>query len=73
MEAGVIPARARRREMQKNSFLSEAAFGEKPLGNREGERSASSRNTFRSKVSRIPRAPVGRKKNHIFSKKEKEK
>jgi len=45
-------------------------FGEGPLGNREGEMSASSRNTFRKEYPEVPRAPAGRK-HFLISKKEK--
>ena len=47
MEAGVIPARARRRVAQTALIYPRPQLGEKPLGNREGDKSAPSRNTFR--------------------------
>lgn len=47
MEAGENPARARRRDARKAPFYPKPQFGDKPLGDREGEGSAQSRNTFR--------------------------
>lgn len=46
MEAGENPARARRRDAQGAFFYPKPQFGDKPLGNREGEKGAQSRNTF---------------------------
>ena len=58
MEAGEKPARARRRDAQKAPFCPKPQFGDKPLGDREGEGSAQSRNTFRKK--KYPQEREGR-------------
>lgn len=66
MEAGENPARARRRDARKAPFYPKPQFGDKPLGDREGEGSAQSRNTFRKTSTRINASAVWGKQIIIF-------